>query len=63
MLIGTLAATRKVDLNLKLMVDNSLVLTSSQVRNLSVIFDAQLTFDAHIENISETAFYHLRNTA
>ena len=31
------------------------------VNNLGVILDADLTFQRHISNISETAFYHLRN--
>jgi len=33
------------------------------MRNLGVIFDQNLSFDAHIEQLSRTAFFHLRNIA
>ena len=36
---------------------------SSQVRNLGVIFDSELTFIPHIKNITKIGFYHLKNIA
>ena len=35
--------------------------TSSTVRNLEVLFDQDMSFDAHIKQVSRTAFFHLRN--
>ena len=37
--------------------------SSSTVRNLGVVFDQNLLFDAHIKQVSRTAFFHLRNIA
>ena len=36
---------------------------SSQAKNLGVIFDGNLNFEAHIRNVTKTAFYHLKNIA
>jgi len=35
--------------------------SSTTVRNLGVIFDQNLSFDAHIKQVSRTAFFHLRD--
>ena len=35
--------------------------SSTTVRNLGVIFDLNLSFDAHIKQVSRTAFFHLCN--
>lgn len=56
------AATRKAN-HINLVVDSKMVLPTSQVCNLGVLFDPQLTFDAHIKRISEIALCHLRNIA
>lgn len=61
MLIGMKAATRKAN-HINLVVDSYMVLPTSQVCNLGVLFYPQ-TFDAHIKRISEIAFCHLRNIA
>uniref|UniRef100_A0A8C6KAZ9 Reverse transcriptase domain-containing protein n=1 Tax=Nothobranchius furzeri TaxID=105023 RepID=A0A8C6KAZ9_NOTFU len=36
---------------------------SSQVKNLGVTFDSELTFILHIKNITKIGFYHLKNIA
>ncbi len=35
--------------------------SSSSVRNLSVLFDRNLSFDSHISSICKTEFFHLKN--
>ena len=36
---------------------------TNQARNLGVILDSDLNFDAHIKQVTKIAFYHLRNIA
>ena len=39
------------------------IANNTAVKNLGVIIDAELNFDAHIKQVTKTAFYHLRNIA
>ncbi len=47
LLIGTSTAVNRCN-NFKFTVDDCQILLSVQVRNLGVIFDAQLTFNNHL---------------
>ena len=42
-------------------VDESMILHSSKVRDLEVIFDQFLNFDNHITAISRSTHFHIRN--
>ncbi|PME06503.1 hypothetical protein A8A06_07420 [Escherichia coli] len=46
-----------------LTLDGITLASSDTVRNLGVIFDQDMSFNAHIKQICRTAFYHLRNIA
>uniref|UniRef100_A0A8C9XHM2 Reverse transcriptase domain-containing protein n=1 Tax=Sander lucioperca TaxID=283035 RepID=A0A8C9XHM2_SANLU len=43
--------------------DGIALASSTTVRNLGVIFDQDLSFNAHLKHTSRTAFFHLRNIA
>ncbi|CAL9690879.1 unnamed protein product [Knipowitschia caucasica] len=49
--------------NISLNIDGHTVTPSSSVRNLGVIMDSTLSFRPHINLISKTSFFHLRNIA
>ncbi|KAF7648463.1 hypothetical protein LDENG_00156570, partial [Lucifuga dentata] len=34
-----------------------------QVKNLGVLIDSDLSFNSHVKTITESAFYHFKNTA
>lgn len=60
--VGTPTSLLKLNIS-ELITTNDFLNPSSQVRNLGVIFDPELMFEAHIKNDSKTAFFHLRNIA
>uniref|UniRef100_A0A8C2C1M2 Reverse transcriptase domain-containing protein n=1 Tax=Cyprinus carpio TaxID=7962 RepID=A0A8C2C1M2_CYPCA len=60
LLIGTPLNVSKCK-DFRISVDNTQLSPSGQVRNFGVIFDAQLTFNSHFNNITKVAFFHLRN--
>ncbi|XP_030258290.1 uncharacterized protein LOC115572404 [Sparus aurata] len=59
-LIGTQSTLSKVD-RFPLFIDSSSVFPSPQVKSLGVILDSTLSFKSHINNITRSAYYHLRN--
>ena len=44
-------------------IDGSIVTPSTRVRNLGIIFDPTLSFLPHVNQITKTAFFHLKNIA
>ena len=46
-----------------LTLDDAVLASSGEVRNLGVIFDQDLSFNSHIKQVSRTAFFHLRSIA
>jgi len=49
--------------SLPLNIDGSSVHPTPVVKNLGILLDSTLGFDAHIKSLTETAFFHLRNIA
>ncbi|KAI5085260.1 hypothetical protein C0J45_6398, partial [Silurus meridionalis] len=47
--------------HLNLHLDGCSVTTSSTVKDLGVILDSNLSFKNHINQVTKTAFFHLRN--
>ncbi|KAI5086818.1 hypothetical protein C0J45_23883, partial [Silurus meridionalis] len=47
--------------HLNLHLDRCSVTTSSTVKDLGVILDSNLSFNNHINQVTKTAFFHLRN--
>lgn len=56
-LVDTKSTLAKPDLT----VENSTVLPSPKVISLGVILDITLSFEAHINNITQSAYFNLRN--
>lgn len=49
--------------NFSLTFNNCTLSSSPYIRNLGIILDSQLKFDHHINHITKTAFFHLKNIA
>lgn len=62
MLVGSPHQLRKVE-PVTLTLDGSTVEFQTKLRNLGVIFDANLTFEPHALNTVKISFFHLRNIA
>ena len=62
MLVGSPYHLRKAE-PVALTLDGSNVEFQTKLRNLGVIFDANLTFEPHVLNTVKISFFHLRNIA
>ena len=62
MVVAPRSLLRKVG-DLLLEVDGCSITPSPVVRNLGVILDPTLSFQSHINNVTRSAFYHLKNIA
>ncbi len=60
LLVGTKSKLRNCG-SFTLTIDNSVISPSSQVKSLGVILDSTLSFEAHVNNITRSAYYYLRN--
>ncbi|KAI5102046.1 hypothetical protein C0J45_7398, partial [Silurus meridionalis] len=60
LLIGPKTSIRKLQ-HLNLHLDGCSVTTSSTVKDLGVILDSDLSFKNHINQVTKTVFFHLRN--
>ncbi len=63
MIITCPKSLTKTTQNFCLTIDNSTLSPSPHIRNIGVIFDSNLSFEHHVNQISRTAFFHLKNIA
>ena len=62
LIIGPDSLTRSTQ-SFSLNIDGSTVTPSKQVRNLGIILDPKLSFLPHVNQVTKSAFFHLRNIA
>ena len=52
---------KRLLLKLSIMVGEEGITPTASCRNIGVVFDDTLTFEAHINFVGKTSFWHLRN--
>jgi len=61
LLIGLPQQLAKIDRPVLLLPDNSTITPVTNARNLGVLFDSNLSFKKHINNVTKACFYHCRD--
>ncbi len=60
LLVGTKSNLSKSN-SFSLSVDNSIISSSTQAKSLGVVLDSTLSFEKHVNNITRSTYFHLRN--